>query len=334
MADPIDKAPPQTIKCSTQAHFHYHVYGRRLCSNVPLRELPPAQFDVKDLAFRYEPPAKERDALALEGAVLLLRRATSEGDWLATYTLRQGYLLRGENLCDFVISLEGREIRCYPTAAVDQQWVTSALYGIVLSFALHLMAASNLHASAVALPSGAIGFLAAPGTGKSSLAALFSAQGYPFLTDDVLTVQEQSSHFIALPGFPYTSLSARTLQWLGLPQPQSALTRGDKTRIAIDETWASFCEEPLPLRALFILNRAATNQSVTLEPLPQTEALRELLENTTSLALLPARYIEQHMAFLLRMTSAVPTWRLSYSSGLEHLREVADQILEKLPMAP
>lgn len=249
---------------------------------------------------------------------------------LSVYALGQSYLIRWEGLCDFVVSEEGREIICHESPAVDHVWVTSTLYGIILSFALLLMGDSNLHASAVVLPSGAIGFLATPGTGKSSLAAVFAAHGHPFLTDDVLTLQENTSKFLAFPGFPFTSLTAHTIDGLGLLLPQSTPLFGEKTRVAIDGTWASFCGEPIPLRALFILHREAKNRTIDLDRLPKAEALRELLENTTSLAFLPARHLERHMAFLARLTTSVPVWRLSYPEGFEHASEIKDKVLKQI----
>ncbi|MFP5288845.1 MAG: hypothetical protein ACLGI9_24120, partial [Thermoanaerobaculia bacterium] len=89
------------------------------------------------------------------------------------------------------------------------------LLGPVLSYWLERLGILALHASAVRIGSGAVGFLAPSGAGKSSLAAALLQAGAPLLTDDVLPVEEANGTFLARPGFPQVRLEPDTAGRLG-----------------------------------------------------------------------------------------------------------------------
>lgn len=315
-----------------KVHLHYCVYGQRICSTVPLPELPRADFQVRDLAVSCRNPLDHQDEQG-QPPQLLTQRQTTEGDDLSLWATGEGYLLRWAGKGEFRIAADGRSVSCQVDPGLGHTWLTSNLYGVVLSFILHLKGVRNLHASAVVLPSGAAGFLAAPGTGKSSLAAAFAARGYPFLTDDLLAMTEEDSGYCAHPGFPFTSLSALTIGSLGGTLGASVTTEapllplGEKTRVAVDANWAVFNPRPTPLSALFILQRGGPEDPIALVRQPRAEAIRLLLENTIFLPILPAQVLQAQMAFLSKLTASVPVWTLSYPTGFQHIPRTIEQIL-------
>jgi hypothetical protein len=319
---------PLVAAKSQDVHLHYRVYGQRLCSGLPLPELPHADFQVRDLAVRCLVPSNNGGG-DHGPARLLDRRGTSEGDQLSVWATEEGYLLRWEGKGDFHIGKDGRSVSCDVNSELGRGWLTANLYGLVLAFALHLKGVRNLHASAVVLPSGAVGFLAAPGSGKSSLAAALATRGYPFLTDDLLAMTEDSGKFCAHPGFPFTSLSAASVSALGdgVPAATPMLPLGEKSRVAINDHWAEFHPAPAPLSALFILRRGAAEEAIRLERLPRDEAIRLLLDNTIGLPILPAETLQAQMAFLARLTASVPVWLLSYPTGFQHTPRTIQKIL-------
>ncbi len=311
-----------------KVHSHYRVYGQRLCSTVPLPELPHADFQVHDLAVRYLDPSNQGSDEG-QPARLLTKRPTTEGDTLSLWATEEGYLLRWADKGEFRIAKDGRWVSCRVNPELGRTWITSNLYGVVLSFILHLKGVRNLHASAVVLPSGAAGFLAAPGGGKSSLAAAFAARGYPFLTDDLLSMTEDAPGYCAHPGFPFTSLSALSIGALGplVSVEAPAPPAGEKTRVAVDPKWAAFHPGPTPLSALFILRRGGPEAPIALARLPRGEAIRLLLENTICLPILPAGVLQDQLAFLAKLTASVPVWALSYPTGFQHTPRIIEQIL-------
>ena len=307
-----------------QTHLHYQVYGQRFCSNIPLSELPPASFNVKDIAFRYDPSCGAPDPAELSGP-LLVRRATNLECFLSLYDTALGFLLRWEERCDFLVSHNGESIQLLPFPKTDAVWVRSAIYSSVLAFALHLRQIGSLHGSAIVTPQGAVGFLARSGSGKSTLAAAFAAFGYPFLTDDVLALREASHRYLAYPGFPYVSLSPQSASALfGVTEdaPSPAAPEEEKQRIAIEGQRLPFAQQPAPLESLYVLERDGAHTETVIEPLSQAAAVRMLLEHTNCLPLLPKETLQRHLALLARLVKTTPVYRLRYPSHFRCLPQV------------
>ena len=313
----------------SQAHWHYRVYGQRLCSNVPLLESSRDTFTKRDIVFRYFPPEGTR-VLEHGDTRLLTRGNTDFGCFLSLCDTDQGFLVSWEGLCDYLVSGDGRQIQCQPCSNIDIGWTLNILYTAVLSFALQIRGVSNFHASAVALPGGAAGFMGDPGSGKSTLAAAFAMEGYPFLTDDILALNEDSGQYSAYPGILNVSLSSQSLDSLFGPMggPPRISENGRKQRLAVQDLRIPFSREPIPLKALFALDRGGSAQKVQIKSLPRAEALRCLLDNTNCLPLLPQEHLRRHMAFAARLTDSVPVYRLGYPSSLKSIRKVITEILE------
>lgn len=312
-------------------HLHYAVYGQRLCSMVALPELPSAEFTEGDMQFRLA-THDDSNTPPLEGAAMLSRHNTNLGCDLSVFEIAEGILLRWHDHCDFRISRDGRLIQCCPNPSVGLGWIQSTLYGMVLSYALHLMGVRNLHASAVVLPQGAVGFMADPGSGKSTMAAAFARAGYPFLTDDVLALKKDPQGYVAQPGFPYVSLSPNSIR--GLLGDRNDLSQKplnqEKQRVAVDGEWASFQREPAHLGGLFLLRRSSETHSIALERLPKVDAIKGLMENTNCIPILPLEVQRQHMSFVAQLTADVPAWRLTYATGFEHTPRIIERVIEEV----
>jgi len=298
-----------------QTHRHYQVYGHRLCSGISLPELNEAEFATRDMSFRLL-PERGGTALLTPDARLLSRRETTLGCDLLLYATGAGYVLRWEDFCDYAVSRDGRHIQCQLSPNSDIVWAQSTLYNMILSFALHLRGISNFHASGIQLPGGAVAFMADPGSGKSTMAATFALAGYPFLTDDVLAVQRESQGYQAFPGFPYMSLSAQSIANL-MPEAERfgpLPAEGEKERVSIKRLGMSFSAGPVPLQALFLLERGDPQTALSIEPLDKAESVLGLLKHTNALPLLPLDLLQQHLKFVTDLTSVIPVYRLRYPS--------------------
>lgn len=317
------------------AHWHYQVYGKRLCSGLPMPVLPRSSFGTSDVAFRYLSPGDASD-LAREDACLLIRRNTNLGCHLSLYRNESGFVLRWEGQCDFLIDKNGRQIQCSTSPDTDVMWVLGVLFSMVLPFALFLSGVGNFHSSSVVLPQGAVGFMAAPGSGKSTLAAGFAESGYPFLTDDVLAVQEDAGQLYGYPGFPHVAISSQAVDCLFGRREELPVVfhNGEKQRVAIADLGVDFSIHPAPLKALFILRRGCPVTDIRLELLPRVSAVRGLLEHTNCLSLLPQEVLQPHMAFIGHMTSTLPVYRLHYPSGLAHVPQVIAAVAEEVQKLP
>lgn len=324
-------APTQGLE---ETHWHYQVYGQRLCSNLPLLESARTHFKVKDMAFRCEPPVANPGLLG-GNARLLTRGSTDFGCFLSLYETDQGLLLQWEGKCDFLVSKDGQQVRCQPAADTDLMWVRNILYSVVLSFALHVRGMSNFHASAAVLPEGAVGFMAAPGAGKSTLAATFARAGYPILTDDVLVLQKGPPGLVAYPGLPCVSLSYGSMGYLFGPEggPPWIGRDGQKQRVTVKDHCLPFCGEPAPLKSMFVLNSSGKDGRAKVQRLSKVEAICSLLENTHCLPLLPSEVLRGHMAFVASLTAQVPVYRICYPRDLERLPLVVEAVLKQQSQA-
>lgn len=313
----------------TSAHYHYAVYGQALCSSIYLPELPAQAFEIRDIRFEHHWRADQ--GLPFEPIELIDRRATNLNCDISVHRTAQGYLLEWDGLCRFHVLANGQEIVSSARPEVGYGWVSATLYGMVLSFALHVKGIHNLHSSAVSLPSGAVAFLANPGSGKSSIAAAFAAHGYPFLTDDVLALGDVEGHahsYQALPGFPFASLSAQASEYVHSELGRSIPLNQEKSRIAIDGEWATFAREPQPLQGLFILDRSLECTTVKTRRLPWVQSVQALMEHTNVLPLLPVELQRSQLAFVSRLAEDVRVWQITYPSGFEHLPMVVDTVTD------
>jgi hypothetical protein len=112
-----------------------------------------------------------------------------------------GWLLHGEGLGSHLLSADGRRLRCVPGVPPARSW-ERFLAAQVLPFAAAVNGLEVLHASAVAIDTGAVAVLGASGAGKTSLAIALCEQGARFIADDVLAVELSDGGLLAHPGTP------------------------------------------------------------------------------------------------------------------------------------
>lgn len=103
-----------------------------------------------------------------------------------------GYRISGPAYGDFLLSADGRSIRCLPGRAEEAAW-QRLLVAQVLPFASLLQGLEVLHASAVVIDGEAVAVLGPSGAGKTSLALALCERGARFLADDVLAVERSPS---------------------------------------------------------------------------------------------------------------------------------------------
>ncbi len=301
--------------------FTYQIYGLCLESNIPLPQLLSCPGGRVDVHFHLNG--------ASHGADLIFPPVAGHNGnppSFAAYRSSSGYVLRWSDYFDFCISSDGRRITCYPRPGVEAAMVRLALFGRVLSLAMHLQGVPNLHSSAVATPSGAVAFLAAQGKGKSTLATLCALQGHPLVTEEVLALRQVDGKFYVYPGYPQVRLAHDALEFLAsyLPQPLKSESDDDKFRLYLGEIKGLFCTEPQPLRAICLLDPSSgpLEGGVRMEEVPPQQALGEIFQNTLNVDLLDREVIARHFGCLADLVARVPVRRLRYPEGLWHLPNV------------
>ena len=139
-----------------------------------------------DVVIRWN-SAAQRSSARLEGDVLA---SAGHPDGAGYSLVRQAgaYVLRVGALADFRIDAGLSEIDVVPAPRANLDFIPLLLAGTVLATLLMLRGEQVLHASAIALNGGALGFAGHSGADESTLAALFCAESATLIADAPLRV--------------------------------------------------------------------------------------------------------------------------------------------------
>ena len=163
-----------------------------------------------------------------------------------------GYRVYARGYGLHLVSADGRRILSAIPAGTGWRW-QRLLFSQVLPIAAVLNGREVFHASAVAIGSRVFGFVAASGTGKSSVAAQLVAKGASFVTDDVLPLEVHDGQVRAHAGPGASSLYAHEFERLphdGVHARARVLGVDEKVFLATEPI-----PHPLPLGGLYYLKR-------------------------------------------------------------------------------
>lgn len=261
-APPTRRKPVMTSHSTLTPLLTYQAYGMQIASEIPLPELSPCLDDGAgpQMTIRY-------------GAVAVPGAADGHAAWFAFTP--ETTLMHWPDVATFSIADGGRQVTVRPRPGVGADLLAFPLLGPVLSDCLRRIGYFVLHASAVTIDGQALALLADKGTGKSTTASALLEQGAALLADDLVAVKTASMSVAA--GFGQIKLSQSALDRLSLqnvqkrPHVHDAI---DKIRVMVP---ANFHPAPAPLRRCYILGRDAALTHTRIDPVPQAEALPEIL---------------------------------------------------------
>lgn len=202
----------------------------------------------------------------------------------------------------------GHTISIDPLPATTESEIRPLLLGSILGMALSQRGYLVLHASTVALPQGAVGFLGWKGMGKSVLAAAFAQQGYPLLADDITALGQPNGVTEVLPGIAHLRLWPDTIVALGDSAAALPLVHP-----AVDKRYwpapQAVSPQPVPLAGLYVLDDGSVP---AITPLPPDQVFVELLRHSY-LARWPqtAAAASHHFPVIARVAAQIPTYRLA-----------------------
>ncbi len=314
------------MRPSGQTHRRaYEVYGLRLKSVIPL----PCPVSTR---------SGPVEAEIVAGSADLFHRAwkaagfeSNGAPWFRHARLADGSdYLRWSGLFEFLIARDGRRIACRSLDGPAREAFQTYLLGQVLSFALLKRGIEPLHATAVVIDRGAVGFVGDCGYGKSSLGAAFLQAGYPLLTDDLLVVKEENHGIFAYPGPPRIKLFpeiAKTLlgdRFTGAPMnPQTS-----KLVIPLDPHQAA--HTTVPLRTIYVLRPptpGTQSTRVTIRTLSQRQACLELIASTFNLVVVEPTRLKRQFDLTARLARRIPVKSLTFPRSLASLPAVRRAIL-------
>jgi hypothetical protein len=273
---------------------------------------------------RIDPAEVRRRWDGATGAPRRVRELRGGTETLLTVDLREpaGYLLEARGVGRVLVSADGHEVLCDPLPdAPDWAFILTAQ---VLPLASTLRGQEVFHAAGVVVAGEAVLFAGEPGAGKSSLAAAFLRRGAGLLGDDAIALEAGEGGILAHPGVgslhlreaEHERLSPAEREALGAPRPFASRQRYLSARVS----------GPVPLAALFLLERAAEGEPI--EPLPSVDPFA-LLASTFNLSVrTPERLTRQlDMAAALASGGRVHRLRVIPGTDASRLAEIVEREL-------
>lgn len=250
--------------------------------------------------------------------------------WAAFFRTAGGCLLRFPELADFELSADGTAATAHPCPGVDAATLEHLHLNQVRPLMLSRQGRLVFHASAVAVPGGAVVFAAASGRGKSTLAASFAASGHAFLTDDGLVLHSGSTGLEVLPSHPSLRLRADSSAALIAPGAAiaAAVCYSSKSRLLAGDQ-LRFCTHPQPLRCVYFLGDGQAS-AIGIAPLPPAQALIEWVRHSFLLDIDRQEQLASHFDALARLSEHPVHYRLDYPRHYSALPQVRAAILQHL----
>ena len=169
-----------------------------------------------------------------------------------------------------VLSADADRLSCVPEPGAPSWAWQRLLISHNLPFASVLHGYEVLHASAVETGGEAVGFVAASGVGKTSLALACVRAGARFVCDDALALDGAVRAF---PGAGVVNVRPSEAERLGLAGEPG---EDGELRVAMERV-----AEPLPLRAVWFLERGPGVEAFAIEPVSDPAPLLAATFNLT-----------------------------------------------------
>jgi hypothetical protein len=301
----------------------FRIFGGCLEADLPFPELRPSRRSRADWVFRSVEHAAELVAPRLLGSMQL---PATEVRLLAHAA---GYRMEFDDTGVYDVLDGGATIEWSGPAQASLELVRMDVMNRVLPVALHAAGAICLHGSAVAMPAGAICFLAPKFHGKSTLAMALTARGGRLLTDDTVAV-DLAGQPVVHPGVHSLRLwhdsadrfaDASTVRFEGAEGKRVILPSG-RTQLATRSA---------PLHALYLLRPRAADgiapavSRTRLSPVPSAIAL---LGQTRLGELLGGPESATTLDRAVTLAQRVPVFELSVVRDMELMDTVIDQLMD------
>jgi len=202
-------------------------------------------------------------------------------------------------------------VHAYPKQSVQRRVVEDVFRRSVLPFALQASGWEALHASAVLMARGVVGFCAPSGTGKSTLAHGLSLLGYPTYADDALFVQVESE--VIARRMPFgTRLRPASRAFFGSRAPSGPSDIAESAQRGLPST--------RPLAALFTLHRQARPvlEGPSVRRLTPVPAFSAILAHAQCFNPLDPDAKRRLVSHYLSLAARVPVFELNLGDGFQH----------------
>ena len=290
--------------------FYYRVAGFCLAIDCPIQGLESFVMVRPDSSVPFTSPRPQRLQLHEDHLI------HDDEAWVGNAMRRvrcwfdgRGYEIDIDGIGRFSIAADGGEITLLQReSGADDGILVEALLGPALILALAIGGVFCLHASAVTLGNGVILFVGDSGAGKSTMASLLqnTGAGISRMTDDISPLVRREERFDLLSDFPQLKLVA---------SQQNALLESSLAEIT----------------AIYQLDRVPLDKAsiprFSRQRLRGIDAFRVLVGQSVASRLFSPELLRIHTRQVAALCEAVPIYRLSYPSGVEHAAAVRNFLL-------
>lgn len=232
-------------------------------------------------------------------------------------------------LASFRFNTTSEEVHAIPTRSAHPELIYDAFYRTVVPLALQVRGLEVLHASAVEMYGGVVALCAVKETGKSTLAYALGERGYPVWADDAVAVVPSEIPARVLP-LPFTlRLRPASAAFFGREprhSPQPVVRTG-----SIGARAAS-----MPLKAVCVLQRKEDlpdSRPVHVQRLHAADAFAGVLAHAYCFTLEDPTRKQRMMQQYLDLVGCVPVFGVCFQTGLHHLPDILDGIMEAVAAA-
>lgn len=216
----------------------------------------------------------------------------------------------------------GIELIALPENNLKLEDLRAILLGSALAVILQQREQLVLHASSVGIQNHGVAFLGNSGWGKSTLVSTLHAKGYDFITDDVLSIDLESTPPQVTPSYPEVRLRPDTIETLGhtFELSDSDIQSHWKEEKLVESRVA---DRPFPLLCLYILG---VGESHEIEPVTLQNAFLELSHHSRAIRVINSLDVKglraSHFKQCMRLIQTVPVFYLRRRRSLQEMPEV------------
>jgi hypothetical protein len=284
-----------------------YAFGLEIVSTYPFEAaLAPSRHgdaSGQTTALEFVDPAVLVRSWSPRGAVNVMERRLASGRLVISIQCHPdyGYRIVAPGYGHHVVATDGTRVRSALPVGPAWRW-QRLLFAQVLPLASTLRGFDLFHASAVEIGSRAYGFVAASGTGKTSVAAHLVALGAAFVTDDVMALEARTDNVCVHPGPGMVAVHGGELRAMtreGRARMGRVLGRAGKTYLAREPVGNA-----VPLAAIYYLERSpSVGRFSVSESQPDP---RLLLSSAFIWYLRTPQHLGNHLELCARVAERVP----------------------------
>lgn len=255
----------------------------------------------------------------------VLSKINVDGIHYYSYATEDGFLIRYPRICEVVVDRDLTTAKVF-IASVDKRPTAELLVAANL-FAQLLTIRGDcvLHASAVEKDGLALAFVGAPGTGKSTIAAVLCAAGARLITDDVLRIVPDDGRLRCALGSTQLRLRGHASELARMIEGDVDQSHDQRTTVAP----ASPSRDPL-LAGIVFGQASRTDTKVGISRLRAADALLRLTMFPRVLGWEDPRVNEQTFRWNSRLAREVPAYVATIPWGPPFAPEVSHDLLALL----